>query len=328
MIAYFILVHRYPNQFKRLFRAIYDPKNYYLIHVDKRAGRDMHKNISTFLADFTNASLLKSQNVVWGGYSMVETELRGIKKLLRLSKKWDFFINLSGQDFPLKSQPFIKSFLKDNKGKDFMKISNQAEERPNTLNRIQNYFTEASDGFTGIPFKRDYLANVTPYIGGQWKILSRDCCEFICTSRKVARFKKYYRNTLIPDESFFQTVLMNTKYAKTMINDDMRAIIWIPDIALKLHSKIFGDKDTQSLVASGKIKLRPKIYTTKDMPFLLSSKALFARKFDEIVDEKVIGLLENNLSGLKTVLTSKIPKIDLGLIQSPFLNLTVIPAVV
>lgn len=38
MIAYLILVHRYPDQFKRLFRAIYHDSNHYLIHVDKRSG--------------------------------------------------------------------------------------------------------------------------------------------------------------------------------------------------------------------------------------------------------------------------------------------------
>ena len=116
-IAYFILVHRYPNQFKRLFKAIYDPDNHYLIHVDKRAGRPLYK--------------------------------------------------------------------------------------------IENYFVQSNGGFSGTPFKRPYLTNVTPYIGGQWKILSRDC--------KVARFKSYYGHTLIPDESFFQTVLMNTNYTKTII---------------------------------------------------------------------------------------------------------------
>ena len=34
-IAYFILVHRFPEQFKRLFKALYHPENHYLIHLDK-----------------------------------------------------------------------------------------------------------------------------------------------------------------------------------------------------------------------------------------------------------------------------------------------------
>lgn len=326
MIAYFILVHRYPNQFKRLFKAIYDPKNDYLIHVDKRAGIGLYKEIRGFLADFPNSHLLKSQSVVWGGYSMVEAELRGMKKLLKLSTKWNFFINLSGQDFPLKSQSAIKDFLKENIGKDFMLVANQAEKRPNTMNRIENYFVETEDGFSGTPFKRPYLANVTPYIGGQWKIFSRGCCEFICSSRKVARFRNYYRHTLIPDESFFQTVLMNTNYTKTITNDDKRAIIWIPDLRLKPNSKNFTAKDTKSLVASGKIKLRPKTFTTKDIPFLLASNALFARKFDETVDRRILNILESNLEIFKPTQPSKKQKIMFSTNEVPLQNILNLPA--
>lgn len=327
MIAYFILVHRYPNQFKRLFKAIYDPRNHYLVHVDKKADTDLRKQVQSFLADFPNSHLLKSQNVVWGGYSMVEAELRGMKKLLNLSTKWDFFINLSGQDFPLKSQTAIRSFLKENFGKSFIKIVDQVKMRPNTLNRIQNYFIESDGGFLGTPFKRPFLTNVTPYIGGQWKILSRNCCEFICSSPKVAKFRKFYRHTLIPDEGFFQTVLMNTNYTGKIVNDDKRAIIWVPDMGSKLRSKNFTANSTKSLIASGKIKLRPKTFTAKDFSSLLASNALFARKFDETVDVTILELLESNLQILKPVLSNKIPKIKLGISQVPQLGIPNLPVI-
>lgn len=302
MIAYFILVHRYPNQFKRLFQAIYDPANQYLIHIDKRSDKNLYKEVKSFLADFPNSYLLTRQNVIWGGYSMVDAELRGMKKLLKLNREWKFFINLSGQDFPLKSQSKIKDFLKENSDKSFVKIENQKKMRPNTLNRIENYFVESGNGFLGNPTKRSYLTNVIPHIGGQWKILSRDCCEFICSSPKVAKFRKFYRHTLIPDESFFQTVLMNTNYTKEIINDDKRAIIWIPDIGPKLRSNNFTANTTKSLVASGKIKLRPKTFTIKDLPYLLKSSALFARKFDEVIDKRILELLEYNIKTLKPII--------------------------
>ncbi len=212
-IAYLILVHRYPRQFMRLFRAIYDPANHYLVHVDKRAGVGLQTEIRDFLASFSNAQLLESQNVVWGGYSMVDVELRGIKELLKISTEWDFFINLSGQDFPLKPQDFIQDFLSQNEGNDFIKIADQAKKRPGTLNRIENYFVESDNGFLGVPYKRAYLRDVTPYIGGQWMILSREFCEFISYSSEVEKFKSFYQNTLIPDEGFFQTVIMNTSYS-------------------------------------------------------------------------------------------------------------------
>jgi hypothetical protein len=110
-IAYFILVHRFPEQFKRLFKAIFNKENHYLIHLDKKSDKKTCDEVKLFLRDFPNAHILDSENVVWGGYSMVQSELNGIKFLLDIDLKWDFFINLSGQDFPLKSQEIIRNFL-------------------------------------------------------------------------------------------------------------------------------------------------------------------------------------------------------------------------
>lgn len=270
-IAYFILVHRLPEQFKRLFKAIFHPENHHLIHLDKKISEGVYKDVKEFLSDFSNTYILESENVFWGGYSMVQAELNGIKYLLKKGIEWDFFINLSGQDYPLKSQKIIREFLTKNKGNNFIKIANQATERPETMNRIENYFTETETGFTGLPYKRAYLKDVISYIGGQWMILTRDCCEFICNSGEAKKFEDYYLNTLIADESFFQTVLMNTTFEGVLINNDKRAIIWIP---------------------VGDIKLRPKTFTETDLSFLLTGENLFARKFDDNIDDNIIAILE------------------------------------
>jgi len=275
MIAYLILVHRYPYQFKRLFRAIYHPANYYLVHVDKRSGVGLQTEIQDFLSSFANASLLKSQSTLWGGYSLVDAELRGIEELLKISSEWEFFINLSGQDFPLKSQAHIQNFLSRNIGNDFIRVANQSKIRPDTLSRIRNYVTEFSNRILRTPIKRPYLRGVTPYIGNQWMILSRKFCEFVCYSPEVERFKRFYRHTFISDEGFFQTVIMNTSYKGIIVNDDKRTIDWVP---------------------LGKIKLRPRDFTSKDADFLMASQGLFARKFDETVDGGILSILESNLS--------------------------------
>jgi len=275
MIAYLILVHRYLGQFKRLFRAMYHPANYYLVHVDKRSGVGLQTEIQDFLSSFANASLLKSQSILWGGYSMVDAELRGIEELLKISSEWEFFINLSAQDFPLKSQTHIQDFLSRNIGSDFIKVANQRKIRPDTLSRIENYCIEFSKRILRTPIKRPYLRGVTPYIGNQWMILSRKFCEYICYTPEVKRFKRFYRHTFIPDEGFFQTVIMNTNYKGTIVNDDKRTIDWVP---------------------LGTIKLRPRDFTSKDADFLMASQDLFARKFDETVDGGILSILESNLS--------------------------------
>ncbi len=290
-IAYFILVHRFPKQFQRLFKAIYDPENQYLIHIDKSADDFIHQEVDAFLLDYPNAHILDSENVVWGGYSMVQAELCGMQYLLSIKANWDYFINLSGQDFPLKSQKFIQNFLNTNKGNNFLKVANQATTRPETMNRVDNYFVETSTGFSGVPYKREYLKNVIPYIGGQWMILTRDCCEFICNSAEVEKFEDYYLHTLIPDESFFQTVLMNTKFAGNLVNEDKRAIIWIPD---------------------GDIKLRPKTFTMNDVKFLTTGDNLFARKFDETIDSDIIDFLESTFDIYKSISTENTLKLSAG----------------
>ncbi|TRZ53104.1 hypothetical protein D4R99_01440, partial [bacterium] len=57
-IAYFILVHRFPEQFKRLFKALYNPENHYLIHLDKKTGIGIYEDIKDFLTDFPNTYIL------------------------------------------------------------------------------------------------------------------------------------------------------------------------------------------------------------------------------------------------------------------------------
>mgnify|MGYP002383618417 CR=1 FL=1 len=270
-IAYMILVHRFPEQFKRLFNAIYDADNCYLIHIDRKAGNAIHEEVSAFLKPYANVFVLNSQNVVWGGYSMVQAELDGMKFLLSQELNWDYFINLSGQDFPLRSQKIIREFLGRSKGKNFIKVADQKKKRPDTMNRVEYYFEELEDKMSLQQFRRKYMDNVTPYIGGQWMILTRDCCTFLCNSTEVKKFEEYYKNTLIADESFFQTVLMNTSYQGVIIDDDKRAIVWIPD---------------------GDIKLRPKTFTHSDYKFLSLSDCLFARKFDDNIDKEIIGEMQ------------------------------------
>ena len=202
---------------------------------------------------------------------MVQAELDGMNFLLNSEIDWDYFINLSGQDFPLRSQKMIREFLIHNKGRNFIKIANQKKKRPDTMNRIDYYFEETEDKVSQQKFRRKYLDKVTPYIGGQWMMLTRDCCSFICNSTEVKKFEDYYKNTLIADEAFFQTVLMNTSYRGILIDDDRRAIVWIPD---------------------GAIKLRPKTFTIDDYRFLSKSDGLFARKFDDTIDGDIINKMK------------------------------------
>ncbi|MDH7797554.1 MULTISPECIES: beta-1,6-N-acetylglucosaminyltransferase [unclassified Beijerinckia] len=274
MIAYFILVHRFPDQFKRMFKAIYDPENIYVIHVDRKSGTTLEDDIDAFLTAYPNAEILPSERAAWGGYSLVDAELRGMAHLLKMSSKWSHFINLSGQDFPIKSQAYIADYLARHKGSEFIKILDQQKVRPETMMRVQEYVIELPDRIHRTSVQRSFLSGVTPYIGNQWMIVSRSFCEFVCHDPDVDRYKAFYRNTFIADEGFFQTVMMNTTAHGPIISDDLRSIDWIPD---------------------GDIKLRPRTFTIEDAKHLIASHNLFARKFDSDVDDAILGLLERHI---------------------------------
>lgn len=274
MIAYLVLVHRYPDQFKRLFKAIYDPDNTYLIHVDKNSDPSIEANIRDFLAPYPNSDVMEGKKALWGGYSLVDAELRGMSQLLEMSPDWKFFINLSGQDFPLKSQHHIREYLAKRPGTEFIKAVDQKKCRPDTMQRVQHFSVELGKNIHRTRFKRKFLRGATPYIGNQWMIVSRRFCNFVCNDPQAMRYKKFYRNTFIADEGFFQTVMMNTGIHGEIVNDDLRAIDWIPD---------------------GNIKLRPRTYTTGDADLLMASPNLFARKFDEGDDANILSILEGHV---------------------------------
>ncbi|MBP6112875.1 MAG: glycosyl transferase [Sphingobium sp.] len=274
MIAYFLLVHRYPAQFKRLFRAIYAPGNQYVVHVDKTSGTSLADEVSDFLAPYQGVAILEAKNALWGGYSLVDAELRGMTRLLEMDSGWTHYINLSGQDFPLKSQNYIRQFFAANPGKQFIRALDQRKERPDTLNRISQFFIEDNDRMTATDGARAYLSGDTPFIGTQWKAVTRSFCEYVCHDPRAERFKSFYRNSFIADEAFFQTVIMNSGDQGIVMNDDLRMIDWVPD---------------------GDIKLRPRNYDARDMDQLRASTDLFARKFDAEQDTEILTLLERHL---------------------------------
>jgi len=274
LIAYLVLVHRYPAQFKRMFKSIYDPANHYLIHIDKNSGPELEIDIRRFLSDFPNSAVLEGRRALWGGYSLVDAELRGMAQLLEMGANWEFFINLSGQDYPLRSQEEIATFLKRNRGKEFIKVLDQRKARPETMQRVGRYVFEFEKRIVRTPVPRSFMSGVSPYIGNQWMIVSRRFCEFVSHDPQAKRYKAFYRNTFIPDEGFFQTVMMNTAGHGEIVNDDLRMIDWVPD---------------------GDIKLRPRTFTAEDATELLASPCLFARKFDATVDDEILDMIDDRL---------------------------------
>ncbi|MGG1923666.1 beta-1,6-N-acetylglucosaminyltransferase [Chryseobacterium sp. NRRL B-14798] len=262
-IAYFIMIHHKPDAFKEMFQKIYTRDQFYLIHIDRKAKAEFTEEIQLYLIHFPNVYILESMNIVSGGFSMIQAELNAMEYLLNVSHDWDYFINLSGEDFPLKSQNIIRQFLTVNNGRNYLFYYDQKFYRPDTLQRIQNHFTELTHKISSFIYKREFMKEVIPYIGGKWLILTRETCVFLTNNKRVMDFEDYYLHTLLPAESFFQTVLLNTAFSDIIVNDDKRAVI----------EKTFFSKDQ---------------YADNFIETLKSSNNLFIRKIDDKTNKNIL----------------------------------------
>jgi hypothetical protein len=268
-IAYFIMIHHKQDVFKEMFEKIYTRDQFYLIHIDRKAKAELTEEIQNYLVRFPNVYILESVNIVSGGFSMIQTELNAMEYLLNASIEWDYFINLSGEDSPLKSQNIIRQFLTANKGRNYIFYYDQKFYRPDTLQRIQNHFTELTHKISSYVYKREFMKGVVPYIGGKWFMFTRETCVFLTNNKRVMDFEDYYLHTLLPAESFFQTVLMNTDFSDIIVNDDKRAVI----------EKTFFSKE---------------LYAEHFIESLKSGNHLFIRKINRHTHQNLINYIEDS----------------------------------
>lgn len=291
-LAYLVMVHKNFEQVKRLFNSIYERENFYLFHVDAKSEESFFAAVKEFIGEFPNARMMPRQNCRWGGYSMVDIELKGIRQLLDWSDEWRFFINISGQDFPLKTQTEIKSFLTANQDRNFLTVfddefvENWCNPYPlfrpratnknflNARSRVERVFFEMPgvSRLLYVPFiKREFISDAKWYAGWQWMLLNRDFCEYLFGgAAQLEKYTKFFKNTFIPDEGFFQTVIMNSPHRDSVINDSKRTVV-------------MQDK--------GGVK----IFRAAEYDYLVSSDNFFARKFDSNVDDQIIEKLERRL---------------------------------
>ena len=107
------LYQHYQFQVERLLRVIYRPQNSYCIHVDSKSGDTFKKALAAIARCFDNVFLAsRSVDVQWGKFSVLEPDLICMEDLWKASATWKYFINLTGQEFPLKTNAELVKILK------------------------------------------------------------------------------------------------------------------------------------------------------------------------------------------------------------------------
>ena len=115
-IAYLILAHNNLEHLKRLVKALNDDGIDFFIHLDKKVSTSISFDKESKI------NLVKNRiDIKWGGYSMVEATFMLLKTAYETGK-YDYYVLLSGVDYPIKSNQYIKSFFMKNNGKSFINV--------------------------------------------------------------------------------------------------------------------------------------------------------------------------------------------------------------
>ncbi|XP_022107208.1 N-acetyllactosaminide beta-1,6-N-acetylglucosaminyl-transferase-like [Acanthaster planci] len=119
-VAYIIVVHKEAAQVERLLRAIYQPQNLYCIHPDTKSSSDFHRAIRGLVGCFKNVFVAsKTEDVQFAGFTRLLADINCMRDLTGPrgdEYRWNYVINLCGQDFPLKTNLEIVRQLKAYKG--------------------------------------------------------------------------------------------------------------------------------------------------------------------------------------------------------------------
>ena len=301
-IAYCILAHKNPEQMRRLLRAVWHPENLYVLHYDKRSPRVDHEVVARFPEEFPGVRILPCKAVFWGRFSQVAVQIEALKLAVQSAAVWTHFINLTGQDFPLKSQTEILRILSEAAGISFVNhfdpfdgvhwqyagdrlskihIDSPFLERLLTVPAIGRRVRWAlgwSNRIPTIPLWRRKSPTEFRYFGGSnHVILSRDAATYIVHDPNAGKTIRRLRWSGHPDESVFQSSLLNSRFSEVTVNDDRRAVFW--------------EKCTDA---------SPQTLTSADLDRLGNARSqgkLFARKFDTLKDSNIIDLVEREFLG-------------------------------
>ena len=291
-IAYLISAHTDAPQLKRLIHAL-QPDAEFFIHIDRKS------DITPFQA------LLKAENihfidkrtdVRWGTLIEVEYQMALIEAAVSYPRHFDRIFFLSGMDYPLWSNDRIAQWLENLNDKEVLQGINMNTPHINTQQRelyrksrpLFRKFGNKWNQRLSILFRkilsvlgyRKRLCFMVEgkkwnlYKGAAWWCISEDLATFVLqTYRTHKEISRYFRDSFGPAETIIQTIAFNSPEwsSKCMLTEGE-----YPGLAAltPLHYIVYDP-----II---------KVMTTEDLPAMLGSGKMFARKFRSSESDKVV----------------------------------------
>jgi len=225
----------------------------------------------------------KRYPVVWGGYSILQATFGMLENALNYCD-YDRIILLTGLDYPIKSDKYIRDFFMENAKVEFVCAGVATGEMYNHL-----YYYDCRDNRLLHRLFRTYTGILKRFkckgrkdcikINGQksslygkapkWA-LSGDCARYLLDFYKNnKKVNRYFQFMHAPDDFYVSTVLFNSPFkARINARHNLFKIMWLPE-----------DKGA-------------KVLTEEDYTELIESHQLYAKKFQSNASEKLQAMLQ------------------------------------
>lgn len=300
--AFILQIHNNPEQVNLFIQQLIseDQADVY-VHIDKKSFHQLSGKI----LDHPNVKVLEqSIDCEWGDISQIDTALLLIKEVLASQKQYDYVCLRSGQDLLVREG--FKDFLTENKGKIFIRLKDMSRESLGFMKMrfpkvTRKRYTSAhpfrvyrrmlialyGKGINLSPNLNTWRKEYSFYKGSQWFTIPYDVAAYMIDFlEKNEWYYRYFKNTLVPDESFFHTLIMNSPYKDQVVSENLYFLEWGKQL-----------KDRNS----------PQYLTMDEVSLIEESNQFFARKFDQTIDSEIIEYFTSNVvfGGRSTKITSE-----------------------
>lgn len=237
--CFLLLLHSFEDQQKSLIKYISNYSDVY-IHVDKKSEHIKNEITDWILKNSLYNSIFIVDNnikVFWGDNSILLAVVNLFKYIYKNKKQYSFYTLLSGECFPIQPLEEFLLFLENNIDKNFMRYdhsqsySNRIENihlgMKNTLFRkvkLYRYFMKLISISISFFYKQKFYG-LKIYKGSTWFTLNNQFSSYFINYLDDEKIKKL-KYSLCSDEVVIHTILKNSMYNESIIDDNYMFVKW------------------------------------------------------------------------------------------------------
>jgi hypothetical protein len=284
-IAYLITAYKEPEQVARLLTSILTDSDAALVHFDRIVKAEKFqswKRVIEQKCSGKNVKVVSESRCKYGSFGQIDVLISALK-YFEDNFDYDYFIDFTGDSYPLRTPEVIKKALggQDCSFIEFFKLPYK-EWYMGGLNRLNNryYFIPRPSypyvwQFSLPRLRKSLPCGLEPYGGHGGLCLRRSHARYVTEFvEKKPQVVSFFKRVYAPDELFFETILLNSPFKSEIYNG---SLLYVDFSEGTIHPKVLTKEDFGKLKASGKF---------------------FARKFDVNTGNYMLDLIDREIESL------------------------------